>query len=94
MSENSYFLSQDDKEYASDETKNSMSENETREHGILKRDAKRTTNNSNNQTNVSKYLTKTSAEIRQEFRKLPNPPAKDTRAAKYELRVYFSRSKL
>ena len=32
--------------------------------------------------NENEFLSKTELEIRQEFRKMPNPPAKDTHAAK------------
>jgi hypothetical protein len=59
-----------------------MSENENREHGVLKRDTKRTTNSLYRLFSETEFLAKTSSEIRQEFRKLPNPPAKDTYAAK------------
>ena len=36
----------------------------------------------NRSSNTNEFLAKTQAFIRQEYRKLPNPPAKDTRAAK------------
>jgi hypothetical protein len=32
--------------------------------------------------NETEFLSKTNSEIKQEFRKMPNPPAKDTYAAK------------
>lgn len=48
-----------------------------------KRDTKRITiPNLYMPLNESEFLSKTHSEIRQEFRKMPNPPAKDTYAAK------------
>ncbi len=70
---------QDRTEY---ETKNSMSESDIREHCALKRDLKRPTNQLYKSLNAIEFLAKTQSEIRQEFRKMPNPPAKDTHAAK------------
>ncbi|CAF3353527.1 unnamed protein product [Rotaria sp. Silwood1] len=72
-------------------TKISMSESENCEHGVLKRDIKRTTNNLYKPFNAIEFLAKTQSEIRQEFRKLPNPPAKDTHAAKEERNLDKSR---
>ena len=61
------------------EAKSSMSESE---HGVVKRDNKRTSNSAYKLLNAAEFLAKTQAEIRQEFRKMPNPPAKDAYAAK------------
>jgi protein tyrosine phosphatase len=41
--------------------------------------------------NENDFLSKTHSEIRQEFRKIPNPPAKDTHVAKYEYNLDKSR---
>ncbi len=40
--------------------------------------------------NEREFLSKTSMEIRQEFRKIPNPPARDTNAAKYDRTLLLS----
>jgi hypothetical protein len=48
-----------------------------------KRDIKRTIiTNIYKPLTIAEFLSKTPLEIRQEFRKMPNPPAKDTHAAK------------
>ncbi|CAF2391394.1 unnamed protein product [Rotaria sp. Silwood2] len=78
-------------EYVDSQAKTSMSESENRENGVLKRDIKRTTNNFYKPLNAIEFLAKTQAEIRQEFRKLPNPPAKDTHTAKEERNLDKSR---
>ena len=57
-----------------------MPENDTRE-------AKRSAGNNNNNNNYralseAEFLVKSQAEIRQEFHKMPNPPAKDPHAAR------------
>ena len=57
---------------------NCMNENDYDE---LKYDIKRITN-LYKPLNEAEFLSKTYSEIRQEFRKLPNPPAKDTHAAR------------
>jgi hypothetical protein len=59
-----------------------MSENEYREHAVVKRDIKRPTSSSYKPLNATEFLARTHAEIRQEYRKMPNPPAKDAHAAK------------
>ncbi|CAF5141490.1 unnamed protein product, partial [Rotaria magnacalcarata] len=41
--------------------------------------------------NETDFLSKPHAEIRKEFRKIPNPPAKDTYAARYEENLDKSR---
>lgn len=64
------------------ETKNIMSENENREHVLGKRETKRPSNSLYKTLNSTEFLNKTQAEIRQEYRKMPNPSAKDTHAAK------------
>lgn len=64
------------------ETKNSMSENENREQNVVKHDTKRITNSLYKPLNATEFLAKTQTEIRQEYRKMPNPPAKDAYAAK------------
>lgn len=57
------------------------------EHTGLKRDGKRTATTTT-MPSLSKpltaieFLAKTPTQIRHEYRKLPNPPAKDTHAAK------------
>jgi hypothetical protein len=79
FNENSYRSFGGHQEKTEYETKNSMSESE---HGANKRDMKRTTNGLYKQLNAAEFLAKTQAEIRQEFRKMPNPPAKDAHAAK------------
>ncbi|CAF1284927.1 unnamed protein product [Rotaria sordida] len=67
----------------------SMNENECRE---LKCDIKRTAiTNLYKPLNETEFLSKTHSEIRQEFRKMPNPPAKDTHVAKYEENLDKSR---
>ena len=42
--------------------------------------------------NEREFLSRTSMEIRQEFRKMPNPPAKDTHAAKYDRKIFLFQS--
>lgn len=60
-----------------------MSESDSREHGVLKRDKNRPTPGSIYRPLVDEeFLAKTQFEIRQEFRRMPNPPAKDPHAAK------------
>jgi hypothetical protein len=59
-----------------------MSENENREHNVAKRDTKRTTMSLYKPLTAAEFLAKTNAEIKQEYRKMPNPPAKDTQAAR------------
>ncbi len=59
-----------------------MSDDENREHVLVKRDTKRPTNSLYKPLNATEFLSKTSGEIRQEYRKMPNPPAKDAHAAK------------
>lgn len=64
--------------------RNHLSENE---HSGLRRDAKRTTaggttTGSYKPLNAAEFLAKSTAQIRYEYRKLPNPPAKDTHAAR------------
>lgn len=71
---------QENADYAS-RTK-TMSEDEAHEHGILRRDNKRTATSLYKPLTAAEFLNKRESEIRQEFRKLPNPPAKDTHAAK------------
>jgi hypothetical protein len=57
-----------------------MTENEYRE---SKRDIKRSTiTNLYKPVDETEFLSKTHLEIKQEFRKMPNPPAKDAYAAK------------
>lgn len=60
----------------------SMSESENREHGVLKRDKARTIPSIYKPLTEEEFLVKTSAEIRQEFRRMANPPAQDPHAAK------------
>jgi hypothetical protein len=64
------------------ETRNTMSESDNREHGVLRRDVKRLSQNAYKPLNTQEILSKTPAEIKQEFRKMPNPPAKDPHAAR------------
>ena len=59
-----------------------MNESDNCEHGLLKRNIRRTTETSSKLLNAVEYLSKTVPEIKQEFRKLSNPPAYDTHAAK------------
>lgn len=74
--ENSYRLFTGQQEKNDYNTRTSMVRNE-------KRDTKRIpTSNLYSSLNEMEFLSRTSAEIRQEFRKMPNPPAKDTYAAK------------
>lgn len=61
------------------DNRNSMSESE---HTGLKRDAKRTTAILSKPSTAAEFLAKTPTQIRHEYRKLPNPPAKDTHAAR------------
>lgn len=65
-----------------------MSEYDNRD---VKHESKRTTTNSYKSSNTSGFLAKTQSQIRQEYRKLSNPPAKDTRAAKDERNLSKSR---
>jgi hypothetical protein len=55
-----------------------MNENEN----VSKRDAKRTSPSLYKSLTAAEFLAKTNAEIKQEYRKMPNPPAKDTQAAR------------
>jgi hypothetical protein len=72
--ENSYRL------YNGQQEKTSMNGNEYRE---LRHDDKRSTViNLYKSLNETEFLSKTHSEIKQEFRKMPNPPAKDIHAAK------------
>ncbi|CAF0961298.1 unnamed protein product [Adineta steineri] len=78
------------------ETKNTMNENDNREHVITKRDNKKTTTTTTTNSlykplTPTEFLNKTQSEIRQEFRKMPNPPAKDTHAAREERNLDKSR---
>ncbi|CAF0931924.1 unnamed protein product [Rotaria sordida] len=91
LNENPFSSLINHQEHVGSSTKINMSESGNREHGILKRDIKRTTNHSYKPLNAIEFLAKTQAEIRQEFRKLPNPPAKDTHAAKEERNLDKSR---
>ena len=59
-----------------------MSENENREYTVLRRDARRTSTSLYKPLAAVEFLAKTHAEIKQEYRKMPNPPAKDTQAAR------------
>lgn len=59
-----------------------MNENENREHTHNKRETKRGTNSLYKPLNATEFLNKTQGEIRQEYRKMSNPPAKDTHAAR------------
>lgn len=54
-----------------------MNDNDTREHGVGSRTA-----SLYKPLTAAELLAKTHSDIRQEYRKMPNPPAKDTRAAK------------
>jgi len=77
---NSYRLYTGQQEKTDYNTKPSMNGNEYRE---LRRDGKRTTiTNSYKSLAETEFLSKTHSEIKQEFRKMPNPPAKDIHAAK------------
>lgn len=60
----------------------SMVENDSREHGVLKRDKNRPNTSFYKTLTEEEFLSKTQSEIRQEFRKMLNPPAKDPYAAK------------
>ncbi|UJR35814.1 hypothetical protein I4U23_028562 [Adineta vaga] len=73
------------------EAKNSMNDIETRDHALAKRENKRSANSLYKQLTPVEFLSKTQSEIRQEFRKLPNPSAKDTHAAKDERNLDKSR---
>ncbi|CAF1611208.1 unnamed protein product, partial [Adineta ricciae] len=73
------------------EAKNRMNGNEPHDHTVAKRDHKRPINNLNRPLTAAEFLAKTPLEIRHEYRKLPNPPAKDTHAAKDERNVDKSR---
>ncbi|CAF2520202.1 unnamed protein product [Rotaria sp. Silwood2] len=87
--ENCRHLYVDQQEKNNYDVRNSMNENEYRE---LKCDIKRTTiANIYKPLNEMEFLSKTHSEIRQEFRKMSNPPAKDTRVAKYEENLDKSR---
>ncbi|CAF1121367.1 unnamed protein product [Rotaria magnacalcarata] len=70
---------------------NTVIENEIHEPNILRHDIKRAFNSPYKPLNSVEFLTKTQSEIRQEFRKLPNPSAKDTHAAKDERNLDKSR---
>lgn len=78
--ENGFHLSTDQKNKNGYDLVNSMNENGYRE---TKCDIKRTaTINLHRTLNETEFLSKSHSEIRKEFRKLPNPPAKDTHVAK------------
>jgi hypothetical protein len=49
---------------------------------ISKRDTKRTSTSLYKPLSATEFLAKSNAEIKHEYRKLPNPPAKDTQAAR------------
>ena len=49
---------------------------------VAKRDAKRPSISLYKPLTAAEFLAKTNTEIKQEYRKLPNPPAKDTQAAR------------
>ncbi|CAM2716546.1 unnamed protein product [Rotaria socialis] len=70
---------------------NTMIENAIHEPNILRRDIKPAFNSPYKPLNSVEFLTKTQSEIRQEFRKLSNPSAKDTHAAKDERNLDKSR---
>jgi hypothetical protein len=59
-----------------------MNDNEPRDHGVIKRDSNRPANLLYKPLTPTELLAKTHSEIRQEFRKMANPPAKDTHAAR------------
>ena len=59
-----------------------MIESDNRENGVLKRDKNRTSASIYKTLTEQEFLTKSEYEIRQEFRKMPNPPPKDPYAAK------------
>ncbi len=74
--ENSYRSYTGHQERTDYDTRISMNKNE-------KYDSKRTIiKNLYKPLNETEFLSKTNSEIKQEFRKMPNPPAKDTYAAK------------
>ncbi len=82
INENSFRTVTGYQEKNNNEIKSSMSDNENREHAVVKRDAKRSTNSLYKPLNATEFLAKTPGEIRQEYRKMPNPPAKDAHVAK------------
>jgi hypothetical protein len=59
-----------------------MNDKNNQEHGVLKRDIKRVSSSGYRPLNVQEFSARTVTDIVQEFRRLPNPPAKDTHAAK------------
>ena len=62
-----------------------MTENEPPERGVLKRDVKRASNHLVKPMTAAEFLawsTRSQNEIKQEFRKMANPEAKDPHAAK------------
>ncbi|CAM4910708.1 unnamed protein product [Rotaria socialis] len=87
--ENGFQLYKNQKDKYDSKTINSMIEDDYRE---INSDIKRTaTINLYKTLNETDFLSKPQAEIRKEFRKLPNPPAKDTHAARYEENLDKSR---
>ncbi|CAF4516486.1 unnamed protein product [Rotaria sp. Silwood1] len=87
--ENYHYSYTDQKQKNDHNVGNIMNENECRE---LKCNTKRTPIiNSYKPLNEMEFLSKTNSEIRQEFRKMLNPPAKDTHVAKYEENLDKSR---
>ena len=64
------------------ETWSGMSDSESREHGVLKRTIRKASDQGYRSLSVNEFLAKPIADIRMEFRRMPNPPAKDTHAAK------------
>ncbi|CAF4656988.1 unnamed protein product [Rotaria socialis] len=87
--ENGFQLYTNQKDKYDSKTINSMIEDDYRE---INSDIKRTaTINLYKTLNETDFLSKPQAEIRKEFRKLPNPPAKDTHAARYEENLDKSR---
>ncbi|CAF3767078.1 unnamed protein product [Rotaria magnacalcarata] len=87
--ENGFQLYTDQNDKYDYKTINSMIDDDYRE---INSDIKRTaTINLYKPLNETDFLSKPHAEIRKEFRKIPNPPAKDTYAARYEENLDKSR---
>ncbi|CAF0962197.1 unnamed protein product [Adineta steineri] len=81
--ENTYRIYTGQQEKNDYKTNNNMNGNDYRE--FVKRDTKRSTiTNVYKSLNETEFLSKTHQEIKHEFRKMSNPPAKDTHAAKDE----------
>ncbi|CAF1315799.1 unnamed protein product [Adineta steineri] len=88
--ENTYRIYTGQQEKNDYKTNNNMNGNDYRE--FVKRDTKRSTiTNVYKSLNETEFLSKTHQEIKHEFRKMSNPPAKDTHAAKDEKNLDKSR---